>query len=175
MILQERACLADIANALELKKAVEIGTHQAFFAYEFMQRFRGTISLVDPWEIEEEFHPFFEKTSSRNQDLEIAKQKMSEFGSRVSFHRMTGTEFSKSVENESVDIVYIDGLHDHSSAQKDISDWYPKVKYGGIICGHDYNGEYPGVILAVDELRRRSGFEMHLTREYMSSWWMLKR
>ena len=33
----------------------------------------------------------------------------------------------------------------------DISAWLPKIKVGGVIAGHDYIGEWPGVKQAVNE------------------------
>jgi len=41
-------------------------------------------------------------------------------------------------DNESIDCVFIDGAHDKYSVTKDLDSWYPKVKIGGYICGHDY-------------------------------------
>jgi hypothetical protein len=38
-----------------------------------------------------------------------------------------------------LDFVYIDADHDEKSVIIDIACWYPKVKVGGIIAGHDYS------------------------------------
>jgi predicted O-methyltransferase YrrM len=38
----------------------------------------------------------------------------------------------------SFDFVYIDARHDYASALEDIRDWWPKVRRGGILAGHDY-------------------------------------
>lgn len=55
-------------------------------------------------------------------------------------------------ENESLDFVYIDAGHDYESIKKDINAWYPKVKKGGIISGHDYvDHSTCGVKRAVNE------------------------
>lgn len=40
--------------------------------------------------------------------------------------------------DEYFDFVYIDADHHYESVLKDIKAWYPKVKNGGIIAGHDY-------------------------------------
>jgi predicted O-methyltransferase YrrM len=41
--------------------------------------------------------------------------------------------------DESIDLVFIDADHQYESVKKDIASWYPKIKTGGIICGHDYD------------------------------------
>lgn len=51
-------------------------------------------------------------------------------------------------EDESLDFVFIDAGHDYNSVMNDLKSWYPKVKFGGIIAGHDYHyhcGVYPAV------------------------------
>ena len=50
-----------------------------------------------------------------------------------------------------LDSVYIDARHDYDSILSDIEAWTPLVKSGGIIAGHDYFAQFPGVIDAVNE------------------------
>lgn len=54
-------------------------------------------------------------------------------------------------KDNSIDFLFIDGAHDYESVKKDIEDWFPKVKNTGMICGHDYVSNTPGVIKAVNE------------------------
>ena len=57
------------------------------------------------------------------------------------------------------DLVYIDGDHSYDAVIADIKAWMPKVRNGGILCGHDYRGlvnsgettDCQNVILAVDD------------------------
>ncbi len=51
----------------------------------------------------------------------------------------------------SLDFVFIDADHAYESVLKDIKAWLPKVKPGGLIAGHDYSQDFPGVMLAVAE------------------------
>lgn len=51
--------------------------------------------------------------------------------------------------DETFDVVFIDALHDYDSVMQDISLWWPKVREGGFICGHDYQHKFPGVMRAV--------------------------
>ena len=66
-------------------------------------------------------------------------------------------EASARFESESVDFIFVDADHHYSSVVKDLLNWTPKLKPGGIICGHDYNLNAPiieqrDVQRAVDEL-----------------------
>jgi hypothetical protein len=50
-----------------------------------------------------------------------------------------------------IDIVFIDALHDYESVKQDIHLWWPKVRVGGMLSGHDANHQWPGVERAVAE------------------------
>jgi predicted O-methyltransferase YrrM len=54
-------------------------------------------------------------------------------------------------EDASVDFLFIDGSHDRESVTRDLALWTPKVKKGGVLCGHDYHETWPSVVEAVDE------------------------
>lgn len=54
-------------------------------------------------------------------------------------------------EDKSIDFIYIDGEHDYESVKKDIELYLPKLKDSGIIGGHDFSTQWPGVRRAVNE------------------------
>lgn len=57
---------------------------------------------------------------------------------------------AKFYDDNSLDFVFIDAAHDHESVTKDLVSWFPKVKNGGIIAGHDYHVDM-GVYTAVND------------------------
>jgi len=65
--------------------------------------------------------------------------------------RKNSIEASKDFQDNSLDIVFLDACHEYECVKKDIECWLPKVKVGGILSGHDYNNNWPGVNLAVHE------------------------
>lgn len=68
-------------------------------------------------------------------------------------HKMTSLEGAELFDDESLDMVYIDGNHLYEFVKADIIAWYPKVKKGGWICGHDYGHKLcKGVKIAVNEI-----------------------
>jgi SAM-dependent methyltransferase len=69
---------------------------------------------------------------------------------RVEIIRKPSTAAAKLFADASVDLVFIDAAHDHAHVKADIEAWWPKVRPGGVISGHDYM-KVPGVALAVNE------------------------
>lgn len=67
--------------------------------------------------------------------------------------QLPSLEAAKQFEDESLDFVFIDAAHDYENVKNDINAWYPKVKKGGTIGGHDYHPTWSGVVKAVDEWR----------------------
>ncbi len=60
-----------------------------------------------------------------------------ELSNYVTLNHMSSYKFSKTIENESLDFIFIDGSHIYFDIKQDIEIWYPKLRNNGIICGHD--------------------------------------
>ena len=67
----------------------------------------------------------------------------------VTSHRMSSQDGAKLYEDESLDFIFVDADHKYESVIEDLKSWYPKLKYGRTIGGHDY--DWAGVKQAVDE------------------------
>jgi hypothetical protein len=53
--------------------------------------------------------------------------------------------------DEFFDFIYVDGYaHNGEEGGKTFYDWYPKLRGGGVLAGHDYSSQWPEVISAVD-------------------------
>lgn len=53
---------------------------------------------------------------------------------------------------QSLDFVFIDADHRYDAVRADILAYRPLLKDGGLLMGHDFGGNYPGVMKAVGEL-----------------------
>ena len=70
-------------------------------------------------------------------------------------------EAYKEFENNSIDFLFIDADHRYTPFISDLRSWYPKIKKGGIICGHDCEVKYSK---ADDDLRER--IDSHLELDF---------
>lgn len=70
-------------------------------------------------------------------------------------------EAARIFANRTVDFVYVDADHSEEAVLKDIEAWWPKVKPGGIMAGHDYNRA--GVESAVRKTFRPGEYETRRT------------
>ena len=49
------------------------------------------------------------------------------------------------------DAIYLDASHDYHDAKRDLEDYWPLVKDGGVLFGDDYSDGFPGVKRAANE------------------------
>lgn len=57
----------------------------------------------------------------------------------IEFIFKSSIEFGETLENESIDFVFIDGDHSYESTLNDIQLYWEKTKSGGVFAGHDIN------------------------------------
>ena len=119
-----------------------------------------------------------------------AMTRLKPFESVIDVKRMTTVEASRTVPDESLDYVYVDARHDYCATYEDIDTWWPKLKPGGILAGHDYlyaeqesvqdwylceNGtRHRGAVRgAVEDFAKRHGLSISVTfRESNWNSWM---
>lgn len=60
----------------------------------------------------------------------------------------------------SVDRVFLDGSHDGPSVAADLEAWFPRLREGGILGGHDYSFKHPALVAAVDAFAAQRGLSV---------------
>lgn len=70
-----------------------------------------------------------------------------------------------------LDFIYIDGNHTYEAVKKDIELYYPKVKKGGVIGGHDFVASEQGVVRAAIEFADQKKSKLYSNGE---DWWLVK-
>lgn len=142
---------------------VEVGVQNGFFSMEILKDWKGELKCVDRW---------------------IEKSEESIATDNVGSHRMIkgdSVESAKLFEDESLDFVFIDAGHRFEEVKADLEAWFPKVRKGGIVSGHDYVAYKDfGVVEAVDLFCKEHGYTIELTDQDMwegvnfRSWYFTK-
>ena len=72
------------------------------------------------------------------------------YGARLRALEGRSHAVADSIPDCSADLIFIDADHRYEAVRQDIIKFTPKLRPGGILCGHDI--DYPGVNRAVNEL-----------------------
>ena len=169
-----------IKNIKDGGHAVEVGTWHGksavFFAVELINSNKKIqFDCVDTWMGSEEHK---HNTNIINNNLyELFLKNIDPVKHVINPIRLPSIEASKLYENESLDFVFIDAAHDYQNVKQDINAWYEKVKYGGILAGHDYySSGFKGVALAVDEfVAERNLQQFFSTEHHPPNYWIIKK
>lgn len=79
--------------------------------------------------------------------------------------RKRSVDAAEDVPDESLDFAFIDADHSYEGCSKDIAAWWPKIRPGGVLTGHDYGARADrlglwGVSRAVDEFSTERRLEV---------------
>ena len=70
--------------------------------------------------------------------FQASQQRLAQHANITEFMRMYTTEAAKLVPDDSLDFIYVDARHDYCGVREDLREWWPKLRMGGILAGHDY-------------------------------------
>lgn len=77
---------------------------------------------------------------SVNSEFLIDLQEWSkDYEGRAFFHRHFTTYAHKFFNDNELDFIFVDAGHEYEDVKADIQAWYPKIKKGGYMIGHDIN------------------------------------
>lgn len=109
---------------------VEVGSYKgrsaAFMAVEIINSGKQIqFDCVDPWDADNEMYDLFlENIKSVKHAINVV--------------RAFSVDAAIMYQDESLDFVFIDANHDFKNVFADITAWFPKVRKGGVLAGHDY-------------------------------------
>jgi hypothetical protein len=140
-------------------KAVEIGVAQGDNSLSMLQELSlGKLWLIDPY-----------AHKGAMSDYALAKKKVAAY-SQVKWEIKTSSQAAKEID-EPLDLVYIDASHEYEFVRDDINLYYPLIKSGGMLGGHDYQNYWLGTIKAVDEFAEQKNLKLNIRPP---DWWVIK-
>jgi GT2 family glycosyltransferase len=119
------------------KVFVELGTHTGNSYFSFCQAVRdkgltGRCFAVDTWQGDEQAGSYGEDVFEM-----VNRHNESQYKSFSTLYRMTFDEALAKFQDQSVDLLHIDGLHTYEAVRHDFESWLPKLAPGALVLFHD--------------------------------------
>lgn len=162
-----KAMVRDVRNRLAKGErdldVAEIGSWVGESAIAILEASGGKVNLhcVDTWDGtgSDRTREICESIGGRNALMQTFGRNITLAGLRLGVepsattHQMPSALAVNGFRDQSLDLVFIDADHSYDGCLADIKAWLPKVRPGGIICGHDFGTPgFPGVKRAVEEV-----------------------
>ena len=179
--------VADTLDENKPLKIVEVGVETGAYLdiyYPQLESITEKFYLVDMWQYEGN-EDFVDKYSGGNYNNELEKgydrvKRLYGDNPKVQMCKGSSEDWAEKFEDEFFDYLYLDADHSKKSVLADLKSWYPKVKNGGIIAGHDVYcdqnnafREHFDVEGALAEFFSEEQQEnIHLTNEYAYRTWI---
>lgn len=134
--------------------ACEIGVLGGQHAEKMLENLNiKKLYLIDSYEKYEDY----KEDNSYNKLIKSEKEarnRLKKYREKIIWIKEYSNDCIKKIPN-GIDFLYIDGNHYSPYIDNDIKNYYPKVREGGIISGHDYALRCPDVMDAVFNLAKK--------------------
>lgn len=132
------------------KVIAEIGSWIGRSTRAIADNTRGVVFAVDTWTGAIEHQAGLLYSQRKRKDI-ITKfhENMEDLIGRKVFPMNMPSVVAAAILAPKFDMVFIDGAHDYQSVSEDIQNWSKLLKPDGLLCGHDYNPDWPQVVSAV--------------------------
>ena len=143
--IKKRENFPFLIRQLGYKRICEVGVESGLFLFYLSLSEPEHLVAVDVWDkyfnqafvdIPAYFTFYKEEQQKKNREKvqEWASQRHGKTDIIVNF----SVEASRQFNDGYFDFVYIDADHSYNGVTADLKAWYPKVREGGILAGHDY-------------------------------------
>lgn len=126
-----------LVRSVRPRRLVELGTHTGVSFFAFCEAVRQAwlptrCIAVDTWKGDEQAGFYGEEVYAG-----VAEQAEKHYPLIATLMRMPFDDALPCMEDASIDILHIDGLHTYEAVRHDFDAWLPKVRPGGIVLLHD--------------------------------------
>jgi hypothetical protein len=151
-------------------RGAEVGVYDGEHADTIVHNFNPTVLyLVDIWLA----YPgnAYGYTQEHWDQVQNTVQEKYKNNPAVQIFNKGSLEGAKQLEGEQLDYVYIDANHAYEPVKSDIEAWWPLIKDGGCLAGHDWT--IPDVVRAVEEFAQSNELTVCVS-DNGTEWWIWK-
>ena len=133
--------LGRIAQSEGFTRGLELGVQRGHYSKIILSSWHGCTEyhLVDLWGHQENYNDIANKNQDeQNKIYDEAMANLQPWGNKIHFCRNYTTSCVGEYEDEYFDFIYVDARHDFKGVWEDMVNYWPKLKVGGIMAGHDY-------------------------------------
>jgi len=134
--IDDRNNISEFLKVYNLKKLCELGVYEGDFFMKFLESSPIECVAIDKWE---DYPP--ETTWTKLAGINVYKN----FRNRVSGYKCVNIIRKDTISPSLLfpdghfDFVYVDADHTYQGCLQDMTHWFPKVRVGGFLAGHDYS------------------------------------
>jgi len=131
----------ELISEFKLQSVAELGVYRGDFAKELLEKNQGIsgYTMIDPWRNLTDWNkPANMNDNTFNEYYQETLRKTDFAREKRTILRGKTTEVIGKIENESIDLVYIDGDHTLKGITIDLVCLWPKVKQKGFLMGDDF-------------------------------------
>ena len=131
----------DIPYLLEAegcRRGAELGVLNGEFALHTLDRWPSCVEyvLVDLWSHQDNYLDMYNEAHDTH--YRTAMSKLKPHSPKITICRNLTTTCAGRFRDAFFDYVYVDARHDYTGVSADLEAWWPKIRHGGILGGHDY-------------------------------------
>jgi len=146
-ILQFRNDMGSMLFNEGFVSGVELGVQMGYYAAEVLKQWHGCHEyvLVDLWAKQDNYFDGANVDNSiQNERLNIALASTNPWKDIIGVCRNYTTACALNYADNHFDWVYVDARHDRQGVTEDMKTWWPKLRNGGLMCGHDFVTHFEG-------------------------------
>lgn len=159
--------LVHLINMLDLVDGhmIEIGTYagESTMMFASSNKFKK-IHTIDPYDFPQGYQVLMEARINTR------------YWYNIHFYKTWSHKIHNHFKDECFDLVYIDGDHSRDAVLQDLELYYPKVKEGRYIAGHDYNDkEWPETYDSINYFFKKKGYSFDDIWKFEDSSWCVRK
>ena len=177
-----RTCLPALLDLINARTGVEVGVWRGEFSTHLLANWPGQLYLVDPWKQQGAEYDDVANVSdeAHEANYQATLEAVAPYQDRYTIIRGCSVCAADVFGEGDLDFVFLDADHSYQAVTNDLVAWWPKLRPGGLMAGHDFV-DYDGslgkfrVKSAVMDYVAARNLRLYASREaWPSLWYMVK-